>query len=280
MRYRYPPRPRFLMDFLPGLRRIFGGLGQDAGVLKPLRDTETGPGPVLALSAPAERTRREDPLADDELRCATRSAGAHLRALEVASAARQPGGADRVERTTGRRGARRDDAAAGRAGGLPAAPLDGERDPDPRLTARHEVSDRIAGLDAAPTTTSRNRSRSTGSLRLRALLRHPRRGPLSYADVSVDPLGHRAWHAITVSISHVRSRAARAFRPLGRARARALSRSSSPCGAATWARPRTRSRSSRLPRRKLEEGDLPRLIHTVHGIGYVIARNHDDRQSA
>jgi len=64
------------------------------------------------------------------------------------------------------------------------------------LTARRDVSDRVAGLDAgADDYLPKPFALDELLARLRALLRRvpTAGGPLAYADVRVDPLGHRAW---------------------------------------------------------------------------------------
>ncbi|MFL6014210.1 MAG: winged helix-turn-helix domain-containing protein, partial [Gaiellaceae bacterium] len=96
-------------------------------------------------------------------------------------------------------------------------------------------------------------------------------GPLSYADVSVEPLGHRAWRAGTrLDLTRTEFALLELF---VRSAERVLSRSE--ILVAVWGYdfgPTSNSLEVYVGylRRKLEEGGLPRLIHTVRGVGYVM----------
>jgi two-component system response regulator MprA len=142
------------------------------------------------------------------------------------------------------------------------------------LTARREVSDRVAGLDAgADDYLPKPFSLAELLARLRALLRRASssRGPLTYADVVLDPQAHRATRggerlALTRtefallelflrSAEHVRTR--------------------SEILEEVWGYdfgPTSNSLEVYVGylRRKLEEAGRPRLIHTIRGVGYVL----------
>ena len=142
------------------------------------------------------------------------------------------------------------------------------------LTARREVSDRVAGLDAgADDYLPKPFALDELLARLRALLRRVpgSGGPLSYADVSVDPLGHRAWRAdLRLDLTRTEFALLELF---VRSAERVLSRSE--ILVAVWGYdfgPTSNSLEVYVGylRRKLEDGGLPRLIHTVRGVGYVM----------
>src|SRR3954451_1761500 len=142
------------------------------------------------------------------------------------------------------------------------------------LTARREVSDRVAGLDAgADDYLPKPFALDELLARLRALLRRVpgSGGPLSYADVSVDPLGHRAWREeLRLDLTRTEFALLELF---VRSSERVLSRSE--ILVAVWGYdfgPTSNSLEVYVGylRRKLEEGGLPRLIHTVRGVGYVM----------
>ena len=94
------------------------------------------------------------------------------------------------------------------------------------LTARREVSDRVAGLDAgADDYLPKPFALDELLARLRALLRRVPEGggQLSYADVVVDPLGHRAWRAERrLDLTRTEFALLELFVRVGRARAHAL----------------------------------------------------------
>jgi two-component system response regulator MprA len=142
------------------------------------------------------------------------------------------------------------------------------------LTARREVSDRVAGLDAgADDYLPKPFALDELLARLRALLRRVpgSGGPLSYADVSVEPLGHRAWRAGN-RLDLTRTEFALLELFVSSAE-RVLSRSE--ILVAVWGYdfgPNSNSLEVYVGylRRKLEDGGRPRLIHTVRGVGYVM----------
>ncbi len=142
------------------------------------------------------------------------------------------------------------------------------------LTARREVSDRVAGLDAgADDYLPKPFALDELLARLRALLRRlpMTDGPLAYADIVLDPQAHRA----SRSGSHLRlTRTEFALLELFlRAPERALTRSE--ILVEVWGYdfgPTSNSLEVYVGylRRKLEESSRPRLIHTVRGIGYIL----------
>ena len=142
------------------------------------------------------------------------------------------------------------------------------------LTARRDVSDRVAGLDAgADDYLPKPFALDELLARLRALLRRVPAGgdPLSYADVSVDPVGHRAWRADRrLDLTRTEFSLLELF---VRAAERVLTRSE--ILVAVWGYDFGPSSNSLevyvgYLRRKLEEHGLPRLIQTVRGVGYVM----------
>jgi two-component system response regulator MprA len=142
------------------------------------------------------------------------------------------------------------------------------------LTARRDVSDRVAGLDAgADDYLPKPFALDELLARLRALLRRvpSAGGPLAYTDVRVDPLGHRAWrNEERLDLTRTEFSLLELF---VRNAERVLTRSE--ILVAVWGYdfgPTSNSLEVYVGylRRKLEEGDQPRLIHTVRGVGYVM----------
>jgi two-component system response regulator MprA len=142
------------------------------------------------------------------------------------------------------------------------------------LTARREVSDRVAGLDAgADDYLPKPFALDELLARLRALLRRVPEGggQLTYAGVVVDPLGHRAWRGERrLDLTRTEFALLELF---VRSAERVLTRSE--ILVAVWGYDFGPSSNSLevyvgYLRRKLEEGDLPRLIQTVRGVGYVL----------
>jgi len=142
------------------------------------------------------------------------------------------------------------------------------------LTARRDISDRVAGLDAgADDYLPKPFALDELLARLRALLRRvpAAGGPLSYADVVVDPLGHRAWRdERRLELTRTEFALLELF---VRSAERVLTRSE--ILVAVWGYDFGPSSNSLevyvgYLRRKLEETGLPRLIHTVRGVGYVL----------
>ncbi len=154
----------------------------------------------------------------------------------------------------------------------------GDRTPVLMLTARGEVDDRVAGLDAgADDYLAKPFALRELLARIRALLRRAEDGAdgeeetLSFEDVRLDPASHEAW---------------RGDRPL------ALTRTEFLLLEMFLRHPRTvltrstifehvwgydfGSSSNSLGvymgylRRKTEVGEEPRLLHTVRGVGYVL----------
>jgi two-component system, OmpR family, response regulator MprA len=141
------------------------------------------------------------------------------------------------------------------------------------LTARRDVSDRVAGLDAgADDYLPKPFALDELLARLRALLRRvpAAGGPLSYADVTVDPLGHRAWRdEERLDLTRTEFALLELF---VRSAERVLTRSE--ILVAVWGYdfgPTSNSLEVYVGylRRKLEERGLARVIHTVRGVGYV-----------
>jgi two-component system response regulator MprA len=142
------------------------------------------------------------------------------------------------------------------------------------LTARRDVSDRVAGLDAgADDYLPKPFALDELLARIRALLRRmpSAGGPLSYQDVVVDPLGHRAWRN-EQRLDLTRTEFA-LLELLVHSAGRVLTRSE--ILVAVWGYDFGPSSNSLevyvgYLRRKLEENGMPRLIHTVRGVGYVL----------
>jgi len=142
------------------------------------------------------------------------------------------------------------------------------------LTARREVSDRIAGLDAgADDYLAKPFALDELLARLRALLRRlPRAdGPLTFADVVVDSNAHLAWRGdARLPLTRTEFALLELFL---RSPERVLSRSE--ILVEVWGYdfgPTSNSLEVYVGylRRKMEESGLPRLIHTVRGVGYVL----------
>jgi len=142
------------------------------------------------------------------------------------------------------------------------------------LTARREVSDRVAGLDAgADDYLPKPFALDELLARLRALLRRVPAddGPLTYADVVVDPHAHRATRgARRLQLTRTEFALLELFL---RAPERALTRSE--ILVQVWGYdfgPTSNSLEVYVGylRRKLEESGEPRLIHTIRGVGYVL----------
>ncbi len=142
------------------------------------------------------------------------------------------------------------------------------------LTARREVSDRVAGLDAgADDYLPKPFALDELLARLRALLRRipEAGGPLEYADVVLDPNAHLAWRSGTrLQLTRTEFALLELFL---RAPERVLARSE--ILVEVWGfdfGPTSNSLEVYVGylRRKLEESDRQRLIHTVRGVGYVL----------
>ena len=146
------------------------------------------------------------------------------------------------------------------------------------LTARREVSDRVAGLDAgADDYLAKPFALDELLARLRALLRRVPRaegGPLAFADVVVDSNAHLAWRGdARLALTRTEFALLELFL---RSPERVLSRSE--ILVEVWGYdfgPTSNSLEvyAGYLRRKLEESGRPRLIHTVRGVGYVL-RSH------
>jgi two-component system, OmpR family, response regulator MprA len=142
------------------------------------------------------------------------------------------------------------------------------------LTAKREVSDRVAGLDAgADDYMAKPFALDELLARLRALLRRlPRAdGPLTFADVVVDSNAHLAWRG-NARLALTRTEFA-LLELFLRSPERVLSRSE--ILVEVWGYdfgPTSNSLEVYVGylRRKMEKSGLPRLIHTVRGVGYVL----------
>ena len=152
---------------------------------------------------------------------------------------------------------------------------DGNALPVLMLTARDEVTDRVAGLDAgADDYLSKPFALEELLARLRALLRRTNGGPseeISYADLSLDPStrevrrGDRSIELTKTEFSLLEH--------LIRHPRLVLTRSQ--LFEAVWGYdfgPRSNSLEVYVGylRRKTEAAEEPRLIHTVRGVGYVL----------
>ena len=148
------------------------------------------------------------------------------------------------------------------------------------LTARHEVRDRVAGLDAgADDYLVKPYAMSELAARLRALLRRTSVSGaddrLEVGDLVVDPSSRRAWRGDRLLDPHQDR-----VRP---ARAAGVSTSgwcsaatpSTPRSGGTTSRPRPRSLDVYIGylRQKTEADGEERVVHTVRGVGYVVRRS-------
>ena len=142
------------------------------------------------------------------------------------------------------------------------------------LTAKREVSDRVAGLDAgADDYLAKPFALDELLARLRALLRRVPNveGRLEYADVVVDANAHLAWRAgARLTLTRTEFALLELFL---RSPERVLSRSA--ILVEVWGfdfGPTSNSLEVYVGylRRKMEASGLPRLIHTVRGVGYVL----------
>jgi two-component system response regulator MprA len=142
------------------------------------------------------------------------------------------------------------------------------------LTAKREVSDRVAGLDAgADDYLAKPFALDELLARLRALLRRVPKaeGQLTYADVAVDPGAHLAWRdGERLALTRTEFLLLEMFL---RSPERVLNRSE--ILVEVWGYdfgPTSNSLEVYVGylRRKMEESGLPRLIHTVRGVGYVL----------
>ncbi len=151
----------------------------------------------------------------------------------------------------------------------------GDRRPVLMLTARDEVSDRVAGLDAgADDYLPKPFDLEELLARLRALLRRSdgtTDGPLRFDDLEMDVAGmtvRRGDRPITLTRTEFRI-----LEMLMRNPGVVLDRMSM-YGEIWGYEGETSSKAldvhTRYVRRKLEAGGEPRLIHTVHGVGYVL----------
>ena len=152
-----------------------------------------------------------------------------------------------------------------------------DRTPVLMLTARDAVDDRVAGLDAgADDYLVKPFALKELKARLRALLRRldGPAGPsahLAFADLGLDPVGHRAWRgARRLELTKTEFLLLRHFLEHPR---QVLTRSQ--LFDAVWGYDFGAGSNSLgvymgYLRRKTEEGGEPRLLHTVRGVGYVL----------
>lgn len=157
----------------------------------------------------------------------------------------------------------------------------GDRTPVLMLTARDEVTDRVAGLDAgADDYLSKPFALDELLARLRALLRRAAPGtdgPLVFEDLILDADTHRVTRGERV-IDLTRTEF-RILELLMQHAGKVLDRAT--MYAEIWGYDfETSSKSldvhTRYVRRKLESDDERRLLHTVHGVGYVLRAPEQD----
>ena len=151
----------------------------------------------------------------------------------------------------------------------------GDRTPVLMLTARDMISDRVAGLDAgADDYLPKPFALDELLARLRALLRRTEvtnDGPLRFEDLELDVAGRIARRGDRVIV--LTRTEFQILEMLIRNAGTVLDRMS--MYTEIWGyHGETSSKAldvhTRYVRRKLEEGGEPRLIHTVHGVGYVL----------
>ena len=156
----------------------------------------------------------------------------------------------------------------------------GDTTPILMLTARDEVSDRVAGLDAgADDYLPKPFALDELLARLRALLRRTERaasGPLVVDDLQLDPASRivrRGGRVIELTRTEFQI-----LELLMRNVGTVLDRPtmySEIWGYDSETSSKALDVHTRYVRRKLEAGGEPRLLHTVHGVGYVLRSTHD-----
>lgn len=156
----------------------------------------------------------------------------------------------------------------------------GDRTPVLMLTARDEVHDRVAGLDAgADDYLPKPFSLDELLARLRALLRRADMddgGPLVFGDLELDAERHEVRRGDRV-IELTRTEF-QILRLLMQHPGTVLERSvmyTEIWGYDVETSSKTLDVHTRYVRRKLEDAGESRLIHTVHGVGYVLRRSDD-----
>jgi two-component system response regulator MprA len=157
----------------------------------------------------------------------------------------------------------------------------GDRTPVLMLTARGEVDDRVAGLDAgADDYLVKPFALRELLARVRALLRRSEEdedgdGELVFEDLRLDPSGHEAWRGErALALTRTEYLLLEMFLRNPR---KVLSRSA--IFEHVWGYDFGSSSNSLgvyigYLRRKTEVGDEPRLVHTVRGVGYVLRVAH------
>jgi two-component system response regulator MprA len=154
----------------------------------------------------------------------------------------------------------------------------GDRTPVLMLTARGEVDDRVAGLDAgADDYLVKPFALRELLARVRALLRRvgedtdPGTEALTFEDLRLDPQSHEAWRGERLmALTRTEFLLLEMFMRHAR---KVLTRSA--IFEHVWGYDFGSSSNSLgvyigYLRRKTEEGDEPRLLHTVRGVGYVL----------